>query len=229
MSSWYVVYVRGVYKDGKTPGPTPSFPLVGEHICHKLTEADAETNSFWDKIQDGSRPAWAPDLLRMGYCLVFKRDSMPRMVLSLDIKSPEEAAKQRGRKRALSYDDVWVVGVEPKYQPFYNPPAELPAEDWWLETPNPGSTLSSYVAPGGATVVEPAQRMVDLMLKMFNTPNGYPRPVPNTQEAAEWESRYAPLVDHLMTTNVPRIGPPMSDRNVSMSVPQYQGMQIFRW
>lgn len=197
MSPWYVLYIRPAPAEDGTQAPLPTFPDVGSQVVNFLgrdpeREADDKKNPLWPVIQDGIRPAWAADVLRLGYALVFKREGLVKLLLKLKVSSE---AKQLGRKRALTFDDVWVVEAQPKYQPFYHPPASTTnTEHWWNETQSAPPVWSPFVAPGGVTVTVGAQRLSDVVRQIFSTPEGYPRMNPPTGFTEEETTFLKPLV-----------------------------------
>jgi hypothetical protein len=189
-TSWYLLFIRP--EDADAP---PRAPMVGEKVCHILGQSeDADQqkrdkeNGLWSKIQDGIRPAWSPDLLRLGYTVVFARDALPKLAAQLQIKNPVKLKQEKGGippsmggKRVLTFDDVWVVGVEPERSPFYMPPLDKDDEDWWLATRDMPKVTSPFIAPGGAKVMLGMQRMADVVAEMMATPSGYPRTQPPTE------------------------------------------------
>lgn len=191
-SSWYVLYVRPLTKDGKPK--KLAFPLVGKHIVHFLGQlgddeklAEDKKNPLWDKIQDDNRPAWAPDLLRMGYAVVFKREGLPKLAIQLGITSPEKLKKEgqqtgNSKARVLSFDDVWVVGVVPYNMPFVMPKTSLTPAEWWSLTREGAPVAAPYIAPGGGDIVVGAQRLSDVVRSMLSSPQGYPRPIPGLED-----------------------------------------------
>lgn len=192
MSNWYVLYVRPLTEDGKPQ--KISFPLVGTRIAHFLAQSDDQEkndkdmkNPLWKIIQDEARPAWAPDLYRLGYAVVFKREGLPKIAVSLGIRNPDNLKKEgktanSSDKRTLTFDDVWVVGVNPTYMPMGMPSTEMRPEDWWLTTSQVSGIASPYITPGGAEVVVGAQRLSDVVASMLHTAEGYPRTVPGLQD-----------------------------------------------
>ena len=177
-------------------------PQVGTPVVHFLgvgdeaqTEKDKK-NFLWDKVQDDVRPAWAPDFLRLGYTVVFKREGIPKLAAKLGLKNPANVAKDgKSGKRVLTFDDVWVIGVVPHRQPVYCPDKDLSPENWWLATNESRSITSPYLAPGGATVSSGAQRMADVVIQMLRQPNGFPRIVPGMEEQRDDMSEFInPLV-----------------------------------
>lgn len=143
-------------------------------------------NPLWDKIQDDARPAWAPDFLRMGYAIMWKRDSLVDLLIKLGIRNPEIAKEERGglqrmkgNSRVLYFDDVWVVAIQPRFRPFYAPSMKLAPREWWMEaqTRTPPK-IASYIAPGESEVMNGSQRLADVVASILKTPNGYPRTLP---------------------------------------------------
>ena len=227
--NFYVLYVRQVCDDGKTKAPMPEFPLVGNTICHHLTEEDAKTNTLWSRIQDGARPTWAPDILRMGYALVFRGESLPKMALKLDIKSEEQLQKNKSTfgKKILTFDDVWVLALTPRYPPFYNPPSSLTDENWWLSTQESAPCIASFLAPGGGVVLTPPQRLVDVVRAQLGTTHGYPRPIPGLQDAEDdYSAILNPLVPRLPIVPVTEYQPSQVDTTGRQG---YAGMKLFRY
>lgn len=180
-------------------------PQVGTTVCHMLgleaydeekKQRDKES-PLWDKIQDEARPAWAPDLLRLGYAVIFKRDGLPKLAVRLGIKNPltmDENAP-RGRERVLTFDDVLVIGVVPHRMPMYMPDVKLKPEEWWLSTKESQSITAPYLAPGGCTVATGAQRMADVVIQILRTPEGYPRFIhESVEEMDEYGEFMNPLV-----------------------------------
>jgi hypothetical protein len=227
--NFYVLYVRQMCDDGKTKAPLPEFPMVGAWIKHILTEETAEGNSLWPRIQDGVRPAWAPDLLRNGYALVFKVEALPKMALQLGIKSNEQAAKERtfGNRRVLTFDDVWTLPIDPRWPPFYNPCMQLTDEDWWLSTQDSAPALASYIAPGGGVVMDAPKRLVDVVRALMSTPQGYPRPIPGLQaDEDDYSAILNPLVPRLPVVPVTEYSPSHVDTTGRQG---YAGMKLFRF
>ncbi len=206
-TGWVVLFIRSVDKEGK-PQALPKFPLVGEKVVHFLGKSDDgekqkkdKENPLWDKVQDGVRPAWAPDILRMGYCVVFKREDLPRLALKLGIKNPEKLKKENGGKpkatggaRVLTFDDVWAVAVEPERRPMLMPILTLNDEEWWLATGDAPKAGSAFMAPGGAVVRDGAHRMADIVSVMLSTPHGRPRPLPTETDPDDYSEFNNPLV-----------------------------------
>lgn len=192
VSSWYILYVRGL-DDKQQPLPIPSFPVPGQVVCHRLGDSDDDAkmkkdkaNPLWDKIQDDARPAWAPDLLRHGFAVLWSRECLIDLLLKLGIKNPEKARKetgglqhQKGNQRILYFDDVWVVQVKPTHRPLYAPPMKAKPEEWWrlAQTTTP-PLISAYLAPGGAKVEVGAQRLADVVASIMGSANGYVRKTP---------------------------------------------------
>jgi len=221
-TSWYLIHIRPppVEEDDKKGqedadkkasdvaestmlGPD-RFPLVGTTVCHMLgleaydeerLKRDKET-PLWDKIQDEARPAWAPDLLRLGYAILFKREGLPKLAVKLGIKNPlsMDGKNKNKRKRTLTFDDVYVIGVVPHMMPFYMPDVKLKPEDWWLSTKESKSVMAPYLAPKGCTVVTGAQRLADVVIQILRSPEGYPRDNPLRDEEAEYAEFMNPLV-----------------------------------
>jgi hypothetical protein len=178
-------------------------PQVGTPICHFLgvdaeySERDKQ-NVLWDKIQDGVRPAWAPDLMRLGYSVVFKREGLPKLAVKLGIKNPVNVTKEdrrRSRNRTLTFDDVLVMGCVPHMKPMYFPDKDLDAEEWWLATKESRRVTSPYLAPRGCTVATGAQRLADVVIQMLRSPSDFPRYVPTMDDDKEDFSEFMnPLV-----------------------------------
>ena len=236
-SNWYVLYIRPVDREGK---PLPlAFPLVGRRIVHYLGRSDDQEqldrdrkNPMWNRIQDGVRPAWAPDLLRLGYAVVFKRDGLPKLAVKLGIKNPDKlraaGGGSSGGKRVLTFDDVWVVGVEPQFSPIGMPTTDQSPEDWWLAVPQVRGDASPYAAPGGGEVMTGAQRLSDVVSAYLKTPNGLPRVVPTVQQVEDenpWQEFQNPLVPAL-----PRVSDELSyARNQAGSQSYYTSLRLFRY
>lgn len=187
-ASWYLLFVRAEGQER-----LPKTPMVGERVRHflgKSEDSEKQTkdseNPLWPKIQDGVRPAWSPDILRLGYTVMWKREGLPKLAVRLGIKNPKKLKEAKGGlptksgngKRVLTFDDAFVVGVQPEKSPFYMPPLSLNDEDWWLESRAMPKVTSPYIAPGGATVVTGMQRLADVVAAMLSTPSGYPRSEP---------------------------------------------------
>lgn len=195
-TSWYLLYVRGL-DDENQPKMLPAFPVVGSKVSHLLGASSDEAkmkkdkeNPLWEKIQDDARPAWAPDFLRMGFSIMFKRDDLIDILLKLGIRNPETAKdkngglpRMKGKKRCLYFDDVYVVAVNPKFRPMYAPVMKKSVTDWWLaaQTRTPPK-MAAYIAPGEATVMNGAQRLADVVASILKTPGGYPRRLPGVDD-----------------------------------------------
>jgi hypothetical protein len=233
-ASWYVLYVRPTTKDGKPK--KMAFPLVGKKLVHKLGSAtdDEKLNRdkkspLWDKIQDGDRPAWAPDILRLGYAIVFRRDGLPKLAVKLGIQDPAKMKTQgkgTGKQRALSFDDVWVVGLNPSYTPFVMPSTNMKAEEWWSKTKDTAPLASPYVAPGGGEIVVGAQRLSDVVRSMLSTPSGYPRPVPGLEQS-ELDS-LAQLVNPTLP-RLPTIRDEPDQPGYTGDAGSFAGVRLFRY
>jgi hypothetical protein len=203
-ATWYMLHIR---PQGKKI-PVNGQPLVGQHVAHVLGKTldeggnlviDEEKlsldkkNPFWPKFQDEARPAWAPDFMRLGYVIVFRREGLPKLAVKLGLKNPAKLKKEGkdpnkpgpGGKRILTFDDVYAVGVVPSKMPMYCPDVKLRPEDWWLNTKSSGTPTSPYLAPGGATIAVGAERLADLVVQILRTPNGYPRPLPVEEDPAD--------------------------------------------
>lgn len=170
-----------------------NIPLVGTTVQHVLgLEAYDEErlardkkNPLWDKIQDDARPAWAPDLLRLGYAIVFRREGIPKLAVKLGLKNPltlDKSAQGNRKGRVLTFDDVLVIGVVPHMSPMYLPDVRLKPEEWWLSTKEKKSVNSPYIVPKGVTVATGAQRMADVVVQILRSPEGYPRIVHDSIE-----------------------------------------------
>ena len=180
-----------------------SMPQVGATLVHFLGKGNSphsekdEQDPLWDKIQDEARPAWAPDFLRKGYAVVFKREGLPKLAVKLGIRNPQGLTKEeieRARQRILTFDDVWVAGCVPHYNPIYFPDKDLSVEDWWLATKEGGTATSPYLAPGGVTVAVGPQRLSDVVISMLRTPEGFPRPITDVNEEDDMSEFINPLV-----------------------------------
>ncbi len=224
-ASWYMLHIR---PKGKKIPPT-GWPLVGQHVAHMLGKSVDATgrmvddedklvadkkNPFWAKFQDEARPAWAPDFLRLGYVIVFRREGLPKLAVKLGIKNPAKLKKEGedpnqpgpGGKRVLTFDDVYAVGVVPTKMPMYCPDVKLKPEEWWLATKSSGSITAPYLSPGGATIAVGGARLADLVVQMLRTPNGYPRPLPVEEDPDDYSEFINPLVPVL-----PKAPPDTSD------------------
>ena len=191
-TSWYLLYVRGL-DDKNQPKMLPTFPVVGHKVTHLLGASSDEVqmkkdreNPLWEKIQDDARPTWAPDFLRMGFSIMFKRDDLVDILLKLGIRNPETSKEKdggllrmKGKSRCLYFDDVYVVAVEPQFRPMYAPLMSKPVRDWWMAaTTRTPPKRAAYIAPGAATVMNGAQRLADVVASILKTPGGYPRRMP---------------------------------------------------
>jgi hypothetical protein len=203
-TSWYLIHIRPEKVDETDEkakeeadrkaseaaestmlGPD-KIPLVGTTVKHMLgleaydeeqLERDKK-NPLWDKIQDEARPAWAPDFLRLGYAVVFKREGLPKLAAKLGIKNPltmDKDERQSSQGRVLTFDDVLVIGVVPHMSPMYMPDVKLSPEEWWLASKDSRRTTAPYISPGGVTVATGAQRMADVVVQLLRSPEGYPR------------------------------------------------------
>jgi len=212
-TSWYMMHIR---PEGKSIPPT-GWPMVSRPVVHVLGKTVDEMgnsvideeklaadmkNPFWAKFQDDARPAWAPDFLRLGYAVVFKREGLPKLAVKLGIRNPAKM-KAEGKdpkapgpngKRVLTFDDVYVVGVVPGRRPMYCPDVKLRPEPWWLATNSSSSHTAPYLAPGGVTVAVGAERLADLVVQMLRSPEGYPRPLPVEENTADYSEFINPLV-----------------------------------
>lgn len=234
-SSWYVLYVRPLTKEGKPV--KMSFPLVGKRVIHFLgrSEDDAQLQEdkkspLWDKIQDDNRPSWAPDLLRLGYAIVFKREGLPKLALRLGITDPKKLkteGPQNGRRghRVLTFDDVWVVGVSPYNQPFVMPNTNAQPGEWWSRTRDKGSVDAPWIAPGGGQIVVGAQRLSDVVRSIFSTPEGYPRAMPGLEdeESQALVQLVNPMLPRLPVVRVEPVRP------TSGPLEYYSGIELFRF
>lgn len=180
-------------------------PQVGTPICHFLGLSDGfserdKKNVLWDKIQDGARPAWAPDFLRLGYAVCFKREGLPKLAVKLGIRNPATVTnedRRRSRARILTFDDVMVMGCVPHMNPMYFPDKDLDVEEWWLATKENRGIASPYLAPKGVTVATGAQRLADVVIQMLRTPNGYPRGEPQMEDMPEPDD-YSEFINPLL-------------------------------
>jgi len=218
-------------------------PQVGTPVVHFLgLGGDDERkkkdldNPLWEKIQDEARPAWAPDLLRLGYTVVFKREGLPKLAAKLGIKNPRNVTKeehQKARDRILTFDDVWVIGVVPHRMPMYFPDKDLKPEDWWLATKESKSITSPYLAPGGATVATGAQRLADVVISMLRQPNGFPRIVPTIEEVRNDMSEFInPLVPIKPVSPEPSGAPDSTNYRVGYDPETgygWAGIELFRY
>jgi hypothetical protein len=149
-----------------------------------------QKNPLWPLIQDDARPSWAPDILRMGYAIVWKREDLIPLLIKLGVRNPEKARAEKGgiqyrkgKQRLFYFDDVWVASVEPRFRPMYLPPMEeKKPKEWWASattrTPPPAS---SWLAVGGVTVADGTQRLADVVARLLKTPTGYPRTMPGVE------------------------------------------------
>jgi len=207
-ANWFILFVRALDKDGK-PLALPSFPQVGHKVQHFLGKSEEDEqqkkdkeNVLWTRIQDDVRPAWSPDILRMGFAVLFKREGLPKLAVKMGLRNPEKMKKEKGGvshtapngNRVLTFDDVWVVAAEPVHRPFFMPSYKLTDEQWWLEAAQLGQLTDPYIAPGGADVMVGAQRMADVVSQMLATPEGYPRNVPSEMEPDDYSEFVNPLI-----------------------------------
>jgi hypothetical protein len=206
-------------------------PLVGSRVVYLLGQGTDEKiakdkkNPLWEKIQDGVRPAWAPDFLRLGYAIVFKREGLPRLAVRLGIKSPENAAKVKSRKRVLTFDDVTVAACLPYRKPFYMPSLTLAPEAWWLGMKDSPRVTSPYLAPGGVQVVNGEQRLADVVATMLRTAHGYPR-----QQPQQPGLDYSEFITLSPILPAPRMRPADSRGPESIGRDAgYSGIELFRW
>jgi hypothetical protein len=241
-SGWYLLYVAPE-SEGSDCTHVPVFPLLGDRVVHHLgagqTEAEAATdkkNPLFDKIQDGSRPAWAPDLLRLGYAYVFQRKGLPKLALQLGIKNPQKlleqeggVLKQKGGHRVLTFNDVFVVGVQPGRRPFYAPNLGMGTEEWWTATNARPPVWAPFLAPQGAQVVEPACRLADVVMRMLGTPEGFPRPTPENPISdspySEFTSPGVPLLPRVVPDVSYVYGPGALGRDNGYA----SGLELFRY
>lgn len=233
-ASWYVLYVRPLTKDGKPK--KLAFPLVGRKIVHFLgrdqDKLDQDKKSpLWDKIQDENRPSWAPDLLRMGYAVVFKREGLPKLAIQLNITDPKKLQRNgletgRSKQRVLTFDDVWVVGVVPYNMPFVMPKTSLTPAEWWSSTKEAAAVDSPFIAPGGGDIVVGAQRLSDVVRSIFSTPNGYPRPIPGLED--EEQDSLAQLVNPMLP-RLPVVRNEPDQPGYGGQLDYYAGVELFRY
>lgn len=233
-ASWYVLYVRPLTKEGKPK--KMAFPLVGRKLVHFLGKSpdNLETDKkspLWDKIQDDNRPAWAPDLLRMGYAVVFKRESLPKLAVQLRVTDPKKI-QQRGPEtgrsgaRVLTFDDVWIVGVIPYNMPFVMPNTSLEPAEWWSLTRDSAPPASPYLAPGGGDIVVGAQRLSDVVRGILSTPEGYPRPIPGLEDADR--DSLAQLVNPMLP-RLPVVRNEPDQPGYGGQLDYYAGLELFRY
>lgn len=206
-------------------------PLVGSPVVYFLGQGSDEKvardkkNPLWDKIQDGVRPAWAPDFLRLGYAVIFKREGLPKLAVKLGIKSPENAKKVKSRKRVLTFDDVMVAACLPGMRPVYMPSLTLQPEAWWLGMKDQPRVTSPYLAPGGVQVVNGEQRLADVVASILRSAHGYPRQQPE-QESLD----YSEFLTLSPVLPAPRLRPATPDGPGSMGREAgYSGIELFRW
>lgn len=230
-ASWYMMHIR---PEGKKIHPT-GWPLVGQHVVYHLGAEGDEENPFWPLFQDNVRPAWAPDFLRLGYVVVFRRDALPKLAVKLGIRNPVKLKKEdvdpntdgRSDKRILTFDDVFVIGVVPSRMPMFCPDVKLKPEEWWLATKDGPKPTSPFLSPGGATVVVGAERLADVVVQILRTPNGYPRPLPTEGGLVDYSEFINPLVPVL-----PKAPPDVSDANgagAGGTDMGYAGVELFRY
>lgn len=224
----------GDSKQAKQEEESKHAPLVGSRVVYLLGQGDDEKvtrdkkNPLWEKFQDGVRPAWAPDFLRLGYAVIFKREGLPKLAVKLGIKSPENAKKSKSRKRVLTFDDVMVVACLPGLRPLYMPSLTLAPEAWWLGTKEAPRVTSPYLAPGGVQVVAGEQRLADVVASMLRSAHGYPRQQP--QQALDDYSEFLTISPVLPA---PRFLRPAVDPNNPGSAGGrdrgFSGIELFRW
>lgn len=219
-----------------------SVPQVGTPILHfapvdedRGAKEKQQENVLWEMIQDDNRPAWAPDLLRLGYAVVFKREGLPKLAVKLGIRNPAKVTveeRRRSRDRILTFNDVWVMGVVPHRMPFYFPDKDLEPEEWWLATREANSSWAPYLAPQGATVATGAQRLSDVVIQMLRTPQGFPRKVPG-QEDDDFGEFINPLVPLLPKSPAETSRPPRSTNYGNSYGPEtgygFAGLELFRY
>lgn len=233
-ASWYVLYVRPLTKDGKPK--KMAFPLVGRKLVHFLGKdpEDLEkdkSNALWDKIQDENRPSWAPDLLRMGYAIAFKRDGLPKLAVRLGITDPKKV-QQRGpetgkfNQRVLTFDDVWLVGIQPYNTPFVMPNTSLRPQEWWSQTREGAPSAAPFIVPGGGDIVVGAQRLSDVVRAILATPEGYRRPIPGLEDV-ELDS-LAQLVNPMLP-RLPVVRNEPDQPGYGGQLDYYAGLEIFRY
>lgn len=214
-----------------------AFPVVGRKLVHFLGRSDDQEqldkdkqNPMWERVQDGVRPAWAPDLFRLGYCVAWKREGLPKLAIKLGIKNPEKLksdgiSKFNNGKRLLTFDDVWIVGITPTHRPFGMPATALPPEEWWLSVNQISGAASPYVVPGGGEIVVGAQRLADVVSEILSTPHGYPRIVPGLDEMNESQTQVVnPMIPRLV---VRRNEPDLPGTGGELD--QFAGLELFRY
>ena len=214
-------------------------PQVGTPVVHFLgrdpaRQAKDSENPLWDKIQDGARPAWAPDFLRLGYAVLFKREGLPKLAAKLGLKNPKNAESGTSSRsgRVLTFDDVWVIGVVPHRSPMYFPDKDLDVENWWLSTKESKGLTSPYLAAGGATVATGAQRLADVVISLLRQPNGFPRIVPTIEEFQDDMSEFVnPLVPVLPVGSDPTGSPDATNYRAGEQQLGYgwAGIELFRY
>ena len=234
-SSWYVLYVRPLTKDGQPR--KLAFPLMGKKLVHFLGRGQDDEqlqrdkkNPLWPKIQDDSRPAWAPDLLRLGYAIAFKREGLPALALRLGIQDPEKLKTQgfqvgNSKKRVLTFDDVWVVAINPSFTPFVMPDTSLDTREWWSQTRENAPKDAPYVVPGGGQIVVGAQRLSDVIRAMLSTPEGLPRPIPGLED--QDRDSLAVLVNPMLP-RLPVVRNEPDQPGYGGQLDYYAGLELFR-
>lgn len=183
--SWYLLYARELDEKDQ-PKPIATTPLVGTNVVHRLgasvddtdTKADKD-NPLWDMIQEETRPIWAPDLLTLGYAVVFNRDMLPKLAAQMNLRNPDKHKKKdgglkirEGKKRIYYFDDLWVVGVRLNGRPIPYPKAkDKKPEDWWYDVRRYQSNfVGPYLSPGGVEVTTGIERMVDVVMSVMRSP-----------------------------------------------------------
>lgn len=214
---------------------TPVVYFLGAGPDEARSERDKK-NVLWDKIQDEARPAWAPDLLRLGYAVVFKREGLPKLAARLGLRNPANVTKEekeRSKKRILTFDDVWAVGVVPHKMPMYFPDKDLDTENWWLSVREPGKATSPYIAPAGVTVATGAKRLADITVEMLRQPSGFPRIVPTLEEMEDDYSEFInPLVPIKPKSPEPTGAPDATSYRTSYDPETgygWAGIELFRY
>lgn len=235
-SSWYVLYIRPITKDGKPK--KMAFPLMGRQLVHVLGNTDDDEklqrdrkNPMWPIIQDENRPAWAPDLLRLGYAVVFRRDGLPKLAVRLGIQDPEKIKKQgrgigQSNQRVLTFDDVWVVAVNPNFTPFPMPKTSLSPAVWWSQTRESATLADPFIAPGGGQIVVGAQRLSDVVRSMLSSPEGYPRPIPGLEPSEQDSLRE---IVNPMLPRLPVVRNEPDQPGYSGQLDHFAGLELFRY
>jgi hypothetical protein len=160
-------------------GKVPVFPQVGDHVVNYLGQnpdrltADQQ-NPLWDKIQDGMRPAYAPDLLRLGYEIAFKASAAGELLKKFGVVSPA----QKTSEDQWTADEVWAIQCEPWSMPFFCPDINLPVERWWEATRDPHRISAPFLVPKGVTVNAGAMRLCDFAAMLSQQPETFPYMTP---------------------------------------------------